>query len=275
MAAEAVRPGVVDWLRPGGPPVAVASRPPPGGGGPPLIPPTPPPLPPGGGGWRGGPPPPPPAPDVPAGRGGGPGGRAFPAEASGPGPRRPQGGGRGGGGGRFPPPPPRPPGFRAAGVGPGLVAGGVTSRCHSLSWRARAKTASNMGSVSLPVKVFCWLGWYEQMIVGPSGLRPRRRGRSAGGAAPRAGGPPRRRRTGPARRPLARRPARPARGAGRAGTVSRSSASACWPAARSARPRPRRRGERQPVVAGHAGRLVGVAGAVQGAEQPVARAVAR
>ena len=25
--------------------------------------------------------------------------------------------------------------------------------------RARAKTASNIGSVSLPVKVFCWLGW--------------------------------------------------------------------------------------------------------------------
>ena len=24
---------------------------------------------------------------------------------------------------------------------------------------ARAKTASSIGSVSLPVKVFCWLGW--------------------------------------------------------------------------------------------------------------------
>ena len=29
------------------------------------------------------------------------------------------------------------------------------------STRARVKTASNMGSVSVPVNVFCWLGWYE------------------------------------------------------------------------------------------------------------------
>ena len=27
------------------------------------------------------------------------------------------------------------------------------------SARARVKTASSIGSVSLPVKVFCWLGW--------------------------------------------------------------------------------------------------------------------
>ena len=37
------------------------------------------------------------------------------------------------------------------------------------SWRARANTASNMGSVSTPVKVFCWLGWYEHRSVRPSG----------------------------------------------------------------------------------------------------------
>ena len=36
------------------------------------------------------------------------------------------------------------------------------------SWRARVKTASSMGSVSFPVKVFCWLGWYEQITVRPS-----------------------------------------------------------------------------------------------------------
>ena len=35
--------------------------------------------------------------------------------------------------------------------------------------RARAKTASNIGSVSVPVKVFCWLGWYEHSSVRPPG----------------------------------------------------------------------------------------------------------
>ena len=34
--------------------------------------------------------------------------------------------------------------------------------------RARAKTASSIGSVSLPVNVFCWLGWKLPM----SGQRP-------------------------------------------------------------------------------------------------------
>ena len=34
---------------------------------------------------------------------------------------------------------------------------------------ARANTASNMGSVRTPVKVFCWLGWYEHRSVRPSG----------------------------------------------------------------------------------------------------------
>src|SRR5581483_1654669 len=29
----------------------------------------------------------------------------------------------------------------------------------ALSWRQRASTASSMGSVSFPVKVFCWLTW--------------------------------------------------------------------------------------------------------------------
>lgn len=35
--------------------------------------------------------------------------------------------------------------------------------------RAFRKTAANMGRVSRPVKVFCWLGWNEQRIVRPAG----------------------------------------------------------------------------------------------------------
>ena len=38
-----------------------------------------------------------------------------------------------------------------------------------ISRRARANTASNIGTVSLPVKVFCWLGWYEPSITSPPG----------------------------------------------------------------------------------------------------------
>ena len=39
------------------------------------------------------------------------------------------------------------------------LTGGPTVSRPVASARARAKTASSMGSVSLPVKVFCWLGW--------------------------------------------------------------------------------------------------------------------
>ena len=39
----------------------------------------------------------------------------------------------------------------------------------AVSARARVKTASIIGSVSLPVNVFCWLGWKQPMIVGPRG----------------------------------------------------------------------------------------------------------
>src|SRR3954467_2426848 len=38
---------------------------------------------------------------------------------------------------------------------------------YAASARARWKTASSIGSVSLPVKVFCWLGWKH-----PSSTRP-------------------------------------------------------------------------------------------------------
>ena len=44
----------------------------------------------------------------------------------------------------------------------GRQSGGRAAR-----WRARRKIRSSIGSVSLPVKVFCWLGWNEHRIVGP------------------------------------------------------------------------------------------------------------
>ena len=50
-----------------------------------------------------------------------------------------------------------------------------------MSSRARRKTASSIGSVSLPVNVFCWLGWKQPRIVA-RGSAPRRGGRSAGAA---------------------------------------------------------------------------------------------
>src|SRR5262249_15255964 len=36
---------------------------------------------------------------------------------------------------------------------------------------ARRSTRSSMGRVSLPVKVFCWLGWYEHSSASPDGSR--------------------------------------------------------------------------------------------------------
>ena len=39
------------------------------------------------------------------------------------------------------------------------VDGRLLQPCASV--RARAMTLSSIGRVSLPVKVFCWLGWYE------------------------------------------------------------------------------------------------------------------
>ena len=70
-------------------------------------------------------------------------------------------------------------------------------------WRGRT-TASSIGSVSLPVKVFCWLGWKLPSSVGPPaigcsapwpnlGLRPHARaaGRRASQAKRARGRPPR------------------------------------------------------------------------------------
>src|SRR5262249_36505839 len=46
-----------------------------------------------------------------------------------------------------------------------------TKLCHhaSISALALSNTASNMARVSLPVCVFCWLGWYEPRRAGRSG----------------------------------------------------------------------------------------------------------
>ena len=57
-----------------------------------------------------------------------------------------------------------------AGQATGARAHGATVPAGSrpASSRARATTASSIGSVSRPVKVFCWLTWYEQRIVRPS-----------------------------------------------------------------------------------------------------------
>ena len=53
-----------------------------------------------------------------------------------------------------------------SGAVPGASMGRSARRAQpAASSRARAKTASSMGSVSFPVKVFCWLTWYEHRIV--------------------------------------------------------------------------------------------------------------
>ena len=86
---------------------------------------------------------------------------------------------------------------------------------------ARSNTASSIGSVSRPVNVFCWLGWYEHSTVGPPGTRPRGRGRTSAAAVGRNARRPRRTRSRRGTRsPLGG--ACPARGRGTARTSSRS-----------------------------------------------------
>ena len=72
-------------------------------------------------------------------------------------------------------------GCRCAQAGAGLSPASVA---------ARTNTASSIGSVSLPVKVFCWLGWNEHSSVGPCGAGRRldavaepRRGRTPSNGA--------------------------------------------------------------------------------------------
>ena len=63
------------------------------------------------------------------------------------------------------------------------------------SSRARKKIWSSIGSVSLPVKVFCWLGWNEHRTVGPPVATSTpwpKRGRGAGRSTPARAGSARR-----------------------------------------------------------------------------------
>ena len=71
--------------------------------------------------------------------------------------------------------------------------------------RARANTASNIASVSGPVKVFCWLGWYSRAGRGRRARGTRPGGRRRAGRERRSGRP------GPSRR-TARAPPRPGPG---------------------------------------------------------------
>ena len=64
----------------------------------------------------------------------------------------------------------REPGPRAHPVlPPALRPRVLTPSRPAINSRARVNTASNIGTVSLPVNVFCWLGWYEPSSVRPSG----------------------------------------------------------------------------------------------------------
>ena len=109
---------------------------------------------------------------------------------------------------------------------------------------ARAKTASSIGSVSLPVNVFCWLGWYEPSSAhSPTarlGTVPEASASGVGIACPSSRSA--RRAPSQANAPsativAAARRGAPARAPGRAGSRRARPASAGWPAARSGRPR--------------------------------------
>ena len=141
--------------------------------------------------------------------------------------------------------------------------------------RARVKTASSISRVSLPVNVFCWLGWNEQRSVRPSASPTSTpwpnfgRGRTAEARDTAPGRRTRRGRRTPARRRAARAPAEVRPHASRsssvgllAGGAQRTAAVMYASTSRSRRRRARRR------------RLVREARAVHGAEQPVTRAVA-
>src|SRR5205823_1121314 len=49
--------------------------------------------------------------------------------------------------------------------------GFLNRRFHPHNSRARDQTVSNMASVSLPVWVFCWLGWKEHSRAGVFSLK--------------------------------------------------------------------------------------------------------
>ena len=150
----------------------------------------------------------------------------------------------------------------------------------SASSLARARTASVIGSVSLPVKVFCWLGWKQPSRV----QRPRsasapwpKRGFGRGVGTPIA-----------ARRAQEAVPAEGAEGDDHAGAVEQVELALQIREAVVALRRRRLVGGRraadgggdvgvdqpQAVVAAHRGRLVGEAGPVKRRVEPVAGAVA-
>ena len=88
-----------------------------------------------------------------------------------------------------------------AALRPGVLTGAAARLpAAAISRRARRNTASNIGTVSFPVNVFCWLGWYEPSSATPSGSGAlgqvaERRARPQAVAAP----PPPARRAAPAR----------------------------------------------------------------------------
>ena len=158
------------------------------------------------------------------------------------------------------------------------------SRSSPRASRARASTASIIASVSLPVNVFCWLGWKQpSSVYGPtcaSAPWPNRGfGRGTCDAELRAArAAPRPRRSCPSATQHARVASSSAQLAHQIGqaVVALGRRRACSPAARSARP-PSMYASRQPQAVAAALRLglVREAGAVKRREQPVARAVAR
>ena len=156
----------------------------------------------------------------------------------------------------------------------------LATRCgyRAASSLARANTASIIGSVSLPVNVFCWLGWKQPSSSGPpSAPRARRRGRTSAWAwAPSRQAAPASHAKPPRHTITLRVEQRQLLARRRAGSCRARPGAACWPAARSAprRPRTRRRGAR-PSSRRHrlrAGSRSPVR--MHRGEQPVARAVA-
>ena len=146
--------------------------------------------------------------------------------------------------------------------------------------RARVKTSSSIAGVSLPVNVFCWLGWKQPTSVnGPTA--PRRRGRTAASAAarvPERGERPQRAvpRERPERDDHAHVPSAAISRSRNGRHVSRSSRRRLVRRRRAAVHR-RDVGVREPqtVVARDRRRLVREPAAVERREQEVARPVAR
>ena len=137
-----------------------------------------------------------------------------------------------------------------------------------------------MGSVSLPVNVFCWLGWKQPSTT----ARRRRHLDTVAELRPRGGSgepaPASTRATASYANPPSTtitrtsRQERRAPAPGRAGRCRAPPASACWRAAPPHRGGDVRVAQLEAVVGGHRRGLVGESRAEHGREQPVARAIA-